>query len=133
MFGSSHAKSPVSSPGPKDLSRRGRLRSRHFRKQQVTLEIIDDKMNVMPFDCFDISPVGAYLHSEFLLMPGDEVQLRLRLSCRFRPIQITGEVVRVEMGEDGLPPGMGIAFRDIAKQDSDVLKQFLLRRFLGNG
>ena len=133
MVGNSHAKRLVSSPVRERFTRRGSARARRIRKRDVALEIIDNEMNVMPFSCFDLSSVGAYLHSNYLLMKGDEIHLRLRLSQGRPAIEIKGEVVRVETGEDGLPPGMGIAFREIAKQNSNELKQFLMRRFLGDG
>jgi len=86
----------------------------------------------MTLSCFDLSAVGVYIHSDYLLSRGETLQLRIRVPFRHRPIDVLGEVVRVETGEWGLPPGMGVAFREIAETDSAALKQFLLRRFLSN-
>ena len=133
MFGNSHVKVPLQPSAPNGYSRRGKSRGRRSGIPHIQLEMVDDEDNAMPFDCFDLSPVGAYLHSEFLLLPGDRVTLRLRLDYQHRPLEVEGEVVRVETGDDGLPPGMGIAFREMAQRDSIKLKQFLFRRFLCNG
>jgi hypothetical protein len=107
-------------------------RSRRFRHPPVTLEIVDENRQATPLSCFDLSAVGVYLHSSFLLQPGEQMQLRIRVPNRRRPIDVLGEVVRVETGENGLFPGMGIAFRKILEADATALKQFLLRRFLSN-
>ena len=77
--------------------------------------------------------MGAYLHSDYLFCLGETVRLRIRIADRPLSIDITGEVVRVETGESGLVPGMGIAFRKIGKQDSDELRRFLMRRVLTHG
>ena len=113
-------------------SRRLERASRRRRNPSLTLEIVGEDESV-PMSCFDLSAVGAYLHSEYLFCLGDSIRLRIRISGRPRPIDIGGEVVRVETGENGLVPGMGVAFRQIAKQDSDDLRQFLMRRFLTHG
>jgi hypothetical protein len=114
--------------------RSGSKRShRRYRDQTIAVEIITEDLGALPYECFDISPVGTYLHTEFLLVPGDEVNLKIRLSARHQPMDVVGEVVRVETGENGLQPGIGIAFTKIAKTDSKELKQFLMRRFLSNG
>ena len=109
-------------------------RSRRYRNPPVTLEILDEhhELAATPLSCFDLSAVGVYLHTSFLLLPGEKIHLRIRLSSTLRPIDVLGEVVRAETGGDGLSPGMGIAFREVAESDSTALKQFLLRRFLSN-
>jgi hypothetical protein len=93
------------------------------------MELVEDG-NVIALSSFDLSAVGAYLYSDYLFCEGDAVELRLHIASLQRPLEIKGEVIRVETGESGLVPGMGISFRKMAKQDSDELKQFLLRRFL---
>ena len=113
-------------------SRRLERASRRRRNPSLTLEIVGEDESV-PMSCFDLSAVGAYLHSEYLFCLGDSIRLRIRISGRPRPIDIGGEVVRVETGENGLVPGMGVAFRQIGKQDSDDLREFLMRRFLTHG
>ncbi len=113
-------------------SRRLDRASRRHRNPPVTLEIIGEG-DFAPLSCFDISAVGAYLHSDYLYCLGESIRLRVRIAGRPRAIDITGEVVRVETGETGLVPGMGIAFRQIDKQDADDLRQFLMRRILTHG
>ena len=98
----------------------------------MSLEIRWDNAHGTSLRCFDLSAVGVYLHSELLLTKGDTIELRIRIPDRHRPIDIVGEVVRVETGDRGLAPGMGIAFREIADTDAAALNQFLLRRFLSN-
>jgi hypothetical protein len=102
--------------------------TRH-RNPPVRMELVEDG-NVIALSCFDLSAVGAYLYSDYLFCEGDTVELRLHIASRLDPMTVIGEVVRVETGESGLMPGMGITFRKITEQDSDELKQFLLRRFL---
>ncbi len=133
MFGNSHVKVPQQPSAPNGYSRRSKSPSRRVGIPHIQLDIVDDEDNAMPFDCFDLSPVGVYLHSDYLLLQGDRVTIRLRLDFQHRPIEVEGEVVRVETGEDGLAPGMGIAFREMGRRDSNKLKQFLFRRFLCNG
>lgn len=98
----------------------------------MSLEILCDNTHAASLRCFDLSAVGVYLHSDFLLAKGDTIEIRVRIPDRHRPIDIVGEVVRVETGDRGLAPGMGIAFREIADTDAAALNQFLLRRFLSN-
>jgi PilZ domain len=113
-------------------SRRQRRRGRREHSGSVSVEAVDRHGDAMPFDCFDLSAVGIYLHTDFLLCPGEEIQLRLRLPMRFRPLEIAGEVVRAETGEGGLQPGIGVAFRTISRTDQEELGRFLMRRFLGH-
>jgi Tfp pilus assembly protein PilZ len=97
------------------------------------LEIVEEEGSGVPLSCFDLSAGGAYLHSDYLFCLGESIRLRIRIADRPLPIDIEGEVIRVETGENGLVPGMGIAFRKIGKQDSDELRRFLMRRFLTHG
>ena len=114
-------------------SRRLERAARRHRNPPLTLEIVAEEGGGIPLSCFDLSAVGAYLHSDYLFCLGESVRLRIRIADRPLPIDITGEVVRVETGESGLVPGMGIAFRKISKQDSDELRRFLMRRVLTHG
>ncbi len=110
-------------------SRRTPSSSGRHRRTPVRMEMIEDG-NTIAVSCFELSAVGAYLYSDYLYCEGDFVELRLHTAFGRHPIEIVGEVIRVETGESGLMPGMGIAFKQISKQDSDELKHYLLRRFL---
>lgn len=114
-------------------SRRLERAARRHRNPSVTLEIVAEESGGIPLSCFDLSAVGAYLHSDYLFCLGESLHLRIRIADRPLPIDIEGEVIRVETGENGLVPGMGIAFRKIGKQDAEALKRFLMRRFLTHG
>ncbi len=112
------------------LSRRAKSLSQRSTLWFATIEIIIENERVGFAICSDLSSVGAYIRSDYLFCVGEQFNIRLYLASRIKPMEILGEVIRVETGETGMAPGMGIAFRRISKQDSDELKQFLLRRFL---
>lgn len=115
-------------------SRRSQRRRSHRRhpSSDISVELLDGNTAIQ-YECPNISPVGVYLLTELLLFPGDEVNLRIRLSARQQPMVIVGKVVRVDTGDTGQAPGMGISFTDISTTDSKELKLFLMRRFLSNG
>lgn len=134
MYSNFHPTAAKYADAPKHSRRMSRRSSRRYRNPPVTLEVLDEhhKQAVSRLSCFDLSAVGVYLHTSYLLFPGEKIKLRIRISSTLRPIDVLGEVVRVEAGGGGLSPGMGVAFREISEPDSTALKQFLLRRFLSN-
>ncbi len=110
-------------------SRRNRRRSRRHRTESVSVLLAQERGEAVAFDCFDLSSVGLYIHSNYLLCPGERVRIEVGFSSRLRPVIIAGEVVRAEMGDaHGLTPGMGIAFREISPGDRIELERFLARR-----
>lgn len=113
-----------------NLQRNRRLCRRH-RRTQVGIEVLRNGES-MPFDCFDLSALGLYLHSELLFDLGEIVDLRIALPNQPWPIQATGEIIRVQIDEDGMGAGMGVAFREISGQDQTYLERYLMRRFLGH-
>ncbi len=135
MFPNRNDKTAVDRGHESGRTRRQRHRRSHrrFRDQRVSVSVVDDELGDIQFDCLNISPVGVYLRTDFLLLPGDEVNLRIGITPWHRPFDVTGKVIRVDTGETGLPPGMGIAFHRIATTDSKELKLFLMRRFLSHG
>ncbi|MCU0665333.1 MAG: PilZ domain-containing protein [Myxococcota bacterium] len=106
--------------------------SRRHRRTQAGVEVIRDG-DAMPFECFDLSAVGLYLHAELLLDLGENVELRIDLPGRPRPISAKGQVIRAQTDNDGMGAGMGVAFREISRQDQACLERYLMRRFLGHG
>lgn len=115
--------------GRETVSRRNRRQSRRHRTESVSVSLIEAEGEAVPFECFDLSNVGLYIHSNYLLCPGERVRIEVGLSSRLSPLLIEGEVVRAEMGDaHGLTPGMGIAFREISSGDRAELERFLARR-----
>jgi hypothetical protein len=97
------------------------------------VELVSVDGSTVQVERFDLSTAGVYLHSSYLVSPGKQVSLRIRLHDYPRPLDIQGKVIRAEDGETGLAKGMGIIFNEIGKSDEAIIRRFLLRRFLGNG
>ncbi|MCP4599789.1 MAG: hypothetical protein GY847_04485 [Proteobacteria bacterium] len=115
--------------GSTRTSRRQRLTSRRTRTKQATIEILDDHLAAASFDHFELKADQVYLHSDFLLCPGDEVLLHISLSTCREPLNAIGVVVRAETGDDGLRPGMAVSFTEMKDSDRHELKRFLSRRY----
>ena len=115
---------------PPAVSRRQKRLSRRERPKVDLVEMVDDHSNAVFFDHFEISSTGIYLCSDFLLCPGDEITLKLTLSGRWEPLEVVGEVVRAETGDDGLRPGMSIVFKEMDRKDRSTLERFLARRVI---
>lgn len=96
----------------------------------VKIEVLDESGQTIPFDCFDISAVGVYLHSDLLLTEGERLDLKLTLPSAVRAVSIRGEVVRADTGDGFHAPGMGIAFRGIAPEVREQLRSYVARRFV---
>jgi hypothetical protein len=111
--------------------RSNRRLCRRHRRTQAGIEVLRNGES-MPFDCFDLSAVGLYLHSELLFDLGEIVDLHIALPNQPWPIRATGEIIRVQIDEDGMGAGMGVAFREISRQDQTYLERYLMRRFLGH-
>ncbi|MFO8070569.1 MAG: PilZ domain-containing protein [Polyangia bacterium] len=86
----------------------------------------------IPFEHFDLSPVGVYLYSDLLLCEGEKVELRLSLPCSSDPVTVDGVVVRAQVGDEQQPPGMGVVFRDTDKDALAALRRYVAGRFAGN-
>lgn len=113
-------------------SRRGRIAdcARRDRLEDVYVELVLGSGHAVPFDRFDLSAVGVYLYSDFLLSVGEEIGLRLRLPFSPRAVEVSGRVVRAQVGDEQQPAGMGVAFRDLDPGLRRELRDFIARRFL---
>ena len=115
---------------PASCTRRGdRVQTGQGQLRDVSIEVTDDQGNSVPFDCFDISAVGIYLHSDLLLIEGEKLMLKLALPSANRPVSVCGEVVRADMGDGFHAPGMGIAFREMGADVREQLRKYVARRF----
>ena len=112
------------------LSRRRRLSRRSEALVDAVVEVIDEHGQAIPYDCFDLSSVGIYLHSDLLLTEGERLSLRIALpGCR-HPVSVDGEVVRADIGDGLRRSGMGVAFRSLSDEARDVLRGYVSRRFV---
>ena len=76
----------------------------------------------------DVSSGGLFLKTENFLIPGTQFFLKLQLPNVPKPLQIQCQVVWAIKRESSLPnqpPGMGVKFTKISKNDHQILKQFL--------
>jgi hypothetical protein len=112
-------------------SRRGRLAAagRRDRLEDVYLELVLGAGHAVPFERFDLSTVGVYLYSDFLLSEGEDVCLKIRLPFSPRAVEVAGRVVRAQEGDEQQPAGMGVAFRDVDNGLRQELREFVARRF----
>jgi len=115
-------------PGPWDTSWHGR--SAGHRLEDVRLELVLGAGHAVPFDRFDLSAVGVYLYSDFLLSEGEEVSLSIRLPFSPRAVEIAGRVVRAQVGDEQQSAGMGVVFRDLDAGMRQELREFIARRFI---
>ncbi|HUT76867.1 MAG TPA: PilZ domain-containing protein, partial [Polyangia bacterium] len=113
-------------------SRRGRTvaAGRRDRLEDVRLELVLGAGHAVPFDRFDLSAVGVYLYSDFLLSEGEEVSLSIRLPFSPRAVEIAGRVVRAQVGDEQQSAGMGVVFRDLDAGMRQELREFIARRFI---
>ena len=98
--------------------------------EDVSIELVDEQGDSVAFDCFDLSAVGVYLHSDLLLFEGEELLLRLSLPSSRRPFSVKGKVVRADVGDSQGSPGMGVAFCDIGHDAKEQLRCYVARRFV---
>lgn len=110
--------------------REERVKTSRGNLSEVKIVVLDESGQTVPFDCFDISAVGVYLHSDLLLTEGERLKLELTLPSAIRPVHISGEVVRADTGDGYHAPGMGIAFRGIAPDVKEQLKSYVAKRFM---
>jgi len=111
------------------LSRRRRLARRSEELADASVEVIDEQGQAIPFECFDLSAVGMYLHSDLLLTEGERLHLQITLPGGARPIAVRGEVVRAEIGDGLRRSGMGVAFRNVSEEARGELRRYVARRF----
>src|SRR5688572_8219456 len=80
------------------------------------------------FEGRDLSPGGAFLHSEVLLEDGEELGLEFRVPGVPRILRARGRVVWVRRFPlPGEAPGMGVAFSQMSDEDRAVLGDYLIQ------
>jgi hypothetical protein len=112
------------------ISRRRRLARRSEGLGDAFVEVMDEHGQAVPYDCFDLSAVGMYLHSDLLLTEGERLALRITLPGGAGPVSVNGVVVRAEIGDGLRRSGMGVAFRDLSEDARDELRGYVARRFV---
>lgn len=115
----------MESKGKKESEKR--LYPRKPIRTQVVFEN-EDSEGVLYFFSTDISAGGLFLETEIPVRLGTQVFLRFSLMPKARPIQATGEVVRVmrdqnEGGEGKI--GVGIRFIYIHPLDRELIQDFI--------
>jgi Tfp pilus assembly protein PilZ len=105
-----------------------RLYPRRPIRTQVVFEN-EDSEGVLYFFSTDISAGGLFLETDIPIRLGTQVFLRFSLTARAKPIQATGEVVRV-MREENVKAGkgkvgVGIHFVYIHPLDRELIQEFI--------
>ena len=98
-------------------------------RTQVVFEN-EDSEGVLYFFSTDISAGGLFIETEIPIKAGTQVFLRFSLTPRSKPIQATGEVVRVmrDQEDEGKPKGkmgIGIQFIYIHPLDRQLIQDFI--------
>ncbi len=104
-----------------------RLYPRRPIRTQVVFEN-EDSEGMLYFFSTDISAGGLFLESDLPVKLGTQVFLRFSLAPKARPIQATGEVVRVmrDQNESGQGKvGIGIRFIYIHPLDRELIQDFI--------
>ena len=73
----------------------------------------------------NLSELGIFLVSNDPLARGTELELRFSPPEGGAPIEVTGEVVWIEMGGHGKAPGMGIRFLSPSTEVRDRIKALI--------
>lgn len=105
-----------------------RLFPRRPIRTQVVFENTDSE-GVLYFFSTDISAGGLFLETDFPIRLGTQVFLRFSLTPNAKPIQATGEVIRVMRAENKeVGPGkvgIGIRFVYIHPLDRELIQEFI--------
>lgn len=110
----------------KKLFSRRRTRRAKSRRS-ATVELVGANGDVVGFERYQISAVGAYLFSEYLHCEGETLTLRLSLPSVETPLEVQGEVVNANVDSE---PGMGVVFRKMSVRDKRVLQDYVAKRFV---
>lgn len=103
-----------------------RLYPRHPIRTQVVFEN-EDSEGVLYFFSTDVSEGGLFINSDVPIKLGTQVFLRFSLTPNTKPIQATGEVVRVmrEEKKSQGKVGIGIHFIYIHPLDRQLIHDFI--------
>ncbi|HKX13358.1 MAG TPA: TIGR02266 family protein [bacterium] len=110
---------------------RSKKEKRLYPRKPIRTQVVfenEDSEGVLYFFSTDISAGGLFLETDIPIRLGTQVFLRFSLMPKARPIQATGEVVRVmrdqnESGEGKL--GVGIRFIYIHPLDRELIQDFI--------
>ncbi len=82
---------------------------RHYDRKKASLHVVlhDEGGTEIPFDSVDVSESGVFVASKYLYEVGQVHQLSLRTDDGRHNISLTGQVVRVELGNNS---GMAYKF-----------------------
>jgi len=94
-----------------------------YPSSDARIYIVDESGVQIPLEIFDLSSSGAYIKSDLLLCPGDEVDLRLELPFIEKDLMLRAKVVRGEVEEHGKGPGMGVSFESISLEHRLLLEK----------
>lgn len=95
-------------------------------RTQVVFEN-EDSEGVLYFFSTDISAGGLFIESDMPIKLGTQVFLRFNLTPQTKPIQATGEVVRVMRDEKDGKVGIGVRFIYIHPLDRQLINEFIAR------
>jgi uncharacterized protein (TIGR02266 family) len=114
------------------MSARPRKEKRLYPRWPIRTQVVfenEDSEGVLYFFSTDISAGGVFLETDIPIKLGTQVFLRFSLTPQSKPIQATGEVVRVmrdenqEEGRDKV--GIGIRFIYIHPLDRQLIQDFI--------
>jgi hypothetical protein len=85
--------------------------------------LFDESGEAIVLESIDIGPRGVFVRSDVLLEPGQDLWVSLSVPGGPKLV-VRGRVIRGELGLDGRPAGMGIAFVDLTAREESWLQQF---------
>jgi CRP/FNR family cyclic AMP-dependent transcriptional regulator len=98
-------------------------------RKSLSLTYKDDRAFIKAFTG-NVSSGGLFIRTENPLPQGEKFFLKLQLPDVSEPLKINCEVVwsrRKSEATDTRPPGMGVKFLEMSRQDSDVLQKYLAK------
>ncbi len=116
------------------MSPRPRKEKRLYPRRPIRTQVVfenEDSEGVLYFFSKDVSAGGLFLESDIPIRLGTQVFLRFSLTAKSKPIQATGEVIRVmrdKKGADGKEKvGIGIQFIYIHPLDRELIQEFIIQ------
>ena len=110
---------------------KGKKEKRLYPRRPIRTQVVfenEDSEGELYFFSTDISAGGLFLESDVPVNLGTQVFLRFSLTPKARPIQATGEVVRVMRDQNDVGPGkvgIGIRFIYIHPLDRELIQDFI--------
>ena len=100
------------------------------RRKKARIYVVDRETDeAIDFDRYELSPVGAYLYSQYLFCTGEKLNIEISIPGNDTPLSVEGRVIRTDTDSNC---GMGIAFNSIRAKDKRVLKSYIASRFIKN-